>query len=96
MKWRLSGGGEMKAKGKREESGLPGLAIALQNASPAPKAIVREESPFIPTWALAFGAAALALCLAHPKVALACSIGGYALGFPPPAGVAPDLAENRN
>ena len=33
----MSGGGEMKAKGKREESGLSGLALALQNASPRAK-----------------------------------------------------------
>ena len=66
----------MKAKGKREESGLSGLAIALQNAPPAPKAIVREESPFIPTWALAFGARRWRCALLVPTAALGTLIGG--------------------
>ena len=62
---------EMKA----DFSGLP---IALQTPLPAPKAIVREDSPFSPTYALAFGAAALVRALAFLQRAR--------LGLPTPRG----------
>ena len=47
----MSGGGERKADFRGSQS-------PCKTPLPAPKATVREESPFIPTWALAFGAAA--------------------------------------
>ena len=68
-------GGEVSVERRRRnesegKADFRGLQLHFNTPPPAPKAIVREKSPFSPTCASAFGAAALVRALLVPTAAL--------------------------